>query len=268
MHLGSRVTLFDVRPRIVPLEEPEVSEAMARILRDRGAGVQAPVRILRADRTDGGRRLQVEVRGAVQEVHATEVLVATGRTPNTSGMGLAAAGVALGDHGAILVDEHLRTANPRVFAAGDCTAGPQFVYVAAQQGARAAANALGESRPIDMRAVPRVTFTSPQIAAVGLTEALARETGRPVKTSVLPLSAVPRAIVNRDTRGLVKMVADASNDELFGVSVVGEGAGEVIQGATLAIGLRLTVTDIAALHAHLTLAEGLMLAADPLARRF
>lgn len=267
LHLGSRVTLFDVRPRIAPFEEPEVSEAMARILRDRGAGVHAPVRILRADRSDGGRHLWVEVQEAVREFHATEVLVATGRTPNTSGIGLAAAGVAVDDRGAILVDEHLRTTNPRVFAAGDCTPGPQFVYVAAQQGAMAAANALGESRPVDMRVVPRVTFTSPQIAAVGLTEARAWEAGRLVKTSVLPLSAVPRAIVNQDTGGLVKMVADAFTDELLGVSIVGEGAGEVIQAAALAIGLRLTVMEVAdTLHPYLALAEGLKLAAQAFSR--
>jgi len=262
LHLGSRVTLFDVRPRIAPLEEPEVSEAMARILRDRGAGVHAPVRILQADRSDGGRHLWVEVQGAVREFHATELLVATGRTPNTSAMGLAAAGVAVDGRGAILIDEHLRTTNPRVFAAGDCTPGPQFVYVAAQQGAMAAANALGESRPIDMRVVPRVTFTTPQIAAVGLTEARAREAGRPVKTSLLPLDKVPRAIVNGETRGLIKLVADEETDHLLGAHILAEHAGEVIQAAVLAIKFRLTVRDLTdTFHPYLTMAEGLKLAA-------
>ncbi|HXF71425.1 MAG TPA: mercury(II) reductase, partial [Actinomycetota bacterium] len=226
-HLGSRVVFFDVLDRIAPFEEPEVSEALAGILREEGAEVHAPARILSVSREGGLRVVRAEVDGEVREFPVEHVLVATGRRPNTADLGLDRAGVELDGRGAVVVDGHLRTTNPRVFAAGDCTPAPQFVYVAAYQGALAADNALdGGGREVDLRGLPRVTFTSPQIAAAGLTEAQAREAGRAVRTSVLPLSAVPRAIVNRDTRGLVKIVADEATDEILGVSILAEGAGD------------------------------------------
>lgn len=263
LHLGTEVAFFDVLDRIAPFEEPEVSEAMAQALRDEGAEVHAPVRILEVSGGNGRRTVRAEIEGTVREFPVEQVLVATGRRPNTQGLGLEAAGVEVDGRGAIVVDEELRTTNPRVFAAGDCTPAPQFVYVSAYEGALAAENALdGGGRKVDLRALPRVTFTSPQIAAAGLTEAQAREQGRSVKTAVLSLSAVPRGLVNHDTLGLVKMVADASTDELLGVSVLAEAAGEVIQSAVLAIKFRLTVAEIAeTFHPYLTIAEGLKLAA-------
>lgn len=268
LHLGSEVVFFDVLERIAPFEEPEVSEALAGVLRDQGAEIHALARIVKVTAGEGGRVVHAEVDGALREFPVEQVLVATGRRPNTAGMGLEEAGVAVDERGAVVVDGHLRTTNPRVFAAGDCTPAPQFVYVSAYQGALAAENALnGASRAVDLRALPRVTFTSPQIASAGLTEAEAREAGREVKSSVLPLSAVPRAIVNRETRGLIKMVADASTDELLGVSVLAEGAGEVIQAAVYALKLRLTTREVAeTFHPYLTVAEGLKLAAQTFTR--
>jgi alkylmercury lyase len=121
-----------------------------------------------------------------------------------------------------LVDDYLQTSNPHVFAAGDVTTAPQFVYIAAHQGALAAENALTvPPRRLDLTALPRVTFTAPQIAAVGLTEQAATGAGHRVKTTVLPLSAVAPPVVNHDTRGLVKMVADADTDRLLGVHLDG-----------------------------------------------
>src|SRR5581483_2021251 len=175
LHLGSRVVFFDVLDRIAPFEEPEVSEALTGILRDQGAEVHAPAKILRVTgNADGGRVVQAEIGGEVREFPVDHVLVATGRRPNTSGMGLE--------------------------AAGDVTPAPQFVYVSAYEGNLAADNALnGASRTLDLRTIPRVTFTSPQIASAGLTAAQAHMQGREVEVSVLPLSSVPRAIVNRET---------------------------------------------------------------------
>ncbi len=264
LHLGTEVVFFDVLDRIAPFEEPEVSEALADVLRSQGAEIHTPANVRKVEGRAGGRVVHAEVDGELREFEVDQVLVATGRRPNTAGMGLEAAGVETDARGAVTVDEHLRTTNPRVFAAGDVTPAPQFVYVSAYQGSLAAENAVdGGSRAVDLRALPRVTFTSPQIASVGLTEAGAREEGREVKTSVLPLSAVPRAIVNRETRGLIKMVADASTDELLGVSVLSEGAGEVIQAAVYAIKLRMTVAEVATtFHPYLTIAEGLKLAAQ------
>lgn len=262
LHLGARVVFFDVLERIAPFEEPEVSEALAGILRAQGAEVHASAKILKVTGDGAGRVVHAAIGGEVREFSVAQVLVATGRRPNTTGMGLEEAGIET--HGAIVVDEQLRTTNPRVFAAGDCTPAPQFVYVSAYEGNLAADNALnGSSRTVDLRALPRVTFTSPQIASAGLTEADARGQGRAVKTSVLPLSAVPRAIVNRETRGLIKMVADEDTDELLGVSILAESAGEVIQSAVLAIKFRLTVKEVAeTFHPYLTVAEGLKLAAQ------
>jgi mercuric reductase len=267
-HLGTKVLFFEVLDRIAPFEEPEISEALAAILREQGAEVFAPARILKVAGGHEGRVVHAEVGGETLEFPVDQVLVATGRRPNTAGMGLEEAGVALDGRGFVVVDEHLRTSNPKIFAAGDCTPSPQFVYVSAYQGALAAENALdGASRSVDLRALPRVTFTNPQIASAGLTEHQAREQGRDVRTSVLPLSAVPRAIVNRETRGLIKMVVDASTDELLGVSILSEGAGEVIQAAVLAIKLRLTIADVAdTFHPYLTIAEGLKLAAQTFTR--
>jgi mercuric reductase len=178
------------------------------------------------------------------------------------------AGIAVDERGAVVVDEQLRTANPRVWAAGDVTGAPQFVYVSAYHGALAAENALlGAGRQVDLTALPRVTFTSPQLASVGVTEASATAAGHRVKTSLLPLAAVPRALVNRDTAGLVKLVADADTDRLLGATVVADAAGEVIQSAVLAVKFGITTEQLAStFHPYLTMVEGLKLAAQTFTR--
>ena len=200
-------------------------------------------------------------------MEAEEILVATGRQPNTEALHPERAGVKVGARGEIAVDAEMRTNVPHILAAGDVTAGPQFVYVAAYEGGIAADNALGGHRQVDLRVVPAVTFTSPAIATVGLTEAAARQAGHDVKTSVLPLSAVPRALVNRDTREVFKLVADAQSDQVLGAHVVAENAGDVIYAATLAVKFHLTVADLTGTMApYLTMAEGLKLAAQTFSR--
>lgn len=216
-------------------------------------------------RDGDARRLTVDADGEGLTVEVDEILVATGRRPNTADIGLDAAGVEVDRVGGVVVDRQLRTANPRIWAAGGVVAGvPQFVYVSAYHGALAADNALaGAARTTDYTGLPRVTFTSPQIASAGLTEAQARESGHAVKTSVLALEHVPRALVNRDTRGLIKLVADADDDRLLGASVLADAAGEVIQSAVLAIRHGITTTELAAtFHPYLTMVEGLKLAAQ------
>jgi mercuric reductase len=153
-------------------------------------------------------------------------------------------------------------------SAEDVTGAPQFVYVSAYQGALAAGNALlGEARDADLAGLPRVIFTSPPAAGAGLTEAQARAAGYQVITSVLPATAVPRALVNHDTAGVTKLVADAATGALLGASVVGEGAGDVIQSAVLAIRHQITAADLAAtFHPYLTMAESLKLAAQGFTR--
>ncbi len=267
-HLGSQVTFFDVLDRIAPFEEPEISAALADLLSEQGAEIHTPAQITRVER-DGDKRVVVAtIAGTEQRFPVEEILVATGRHPNTTDLATEAAGINLDDRGAIVVNESLRTSNPVVFAAGDVTTAPQFVYVAAHQGALAAENALpGRTRQVDLTALPRVTFTMPQVAAVGVTEQAAIAAGHEVKTSVLPLSAVPRALVNRETRGLVKIVANAATDKVLGVHVLADGAGDVIQAAIYAIKYGLTTTDLANTWApYLTMAESLKLAAQTFTR--
>lgn len=268
LHLGTEVTWLEALPRIAPFEEPEISRALEAVLCDEGAEVHTGVRITRVEREDGDRVVVFEQDGVERRVLAERVLVATGRRPNTSGLGLELAGVELTERGAVEVDAFLRTTNPRIWAAGDVTGGPQLVYLAAAQGAVAAENALtGAGRTVDLSALPRVTFTSPQIASVGMTEEQALAEGLAVESRTLELGAVPRAIVDRDTRGLVKLVAEAETGRLLGAHVLAEGAGEVILAGVYAVAQRMTVTQVAETWApYLTMAEGLKLAAQTFTR--
>jgi mercuric reductase len=267
-HLGSAVTFLEVAGRIAPFEEPEVSAALAGVLAGQGATIHVGAQVRAVERDGDVRRVRVIAGGTETVIDADEVLVATGRAPNTAGLGLEAAGVAVDGRGAVVVDGQLHTTNPRVWAAGDVTGAPQFVYVAAYQGALAAGNALlGEDQEADLTGLPRVIFTTPPAAGAGLTEAQARGAGYQVTTSVLPATAVPRALVNHDTAGMTKLVAGAATGILLGASVVGEGAGDVIQSAVLAIRHHLTAAELAAtFHPYLTTAESLKLAAQAFTR--
>jgi len=203
-----------------------------------------------------------------RELAYGQILVAAGRHPVTAGLNVDAAGVKTGGRGEIITDESGRTANARIWAAGDVTGGPQFVYVAAAQGSAAAANALfNAERTVDYTALPRVTFTSPAIASSGMTEAELIRQGVACDCRVLPLSAVPRAVVARDTRWMVKLVAEAGTGRVRGVHAVADGAGEMITAASYAIRARMTVADLAAAWApYLTMSEGLRLAAQAFSR--
>jgi mercuric reductase len=261
-HLGSRVTLLQRGPRLLRWCDPEVGDRVVRLLRDQGIEVFTGVRYRRVEGGRDGRRIHLEAGGRPRVVEAEAVLVAAGRRPNTETLHLERAGVELGPRGEVPVDPELRTAVPHILAAGDVTLGPQFVYVAAYQGGLAAENALGAHRRADLSVVPAVAFTYPAIASVGLTETAARQAGYDVKASTLPLEAGPRAQVNRDARGLVKLVADAATDRVLGAQVVAEDAGEVIAAATLAVRFGLRAADLAdTLLPYLTMAEGLKLAA-------
>ena len=196
-------------------------------------------------------------------VAADKLLVATGRTPNTRGLNLEAAGVTINAQGAIVIDKGMRTSNPHIYAAGDCTDQPQFVYVAAAAGTRAAINMTGGEAALDLTAMPAVVFTDPQVATVGYSEAEAHLKGIETDSRTLTLDNVPRALANFDTRGFIKLVAEASSGRLIGVQTVALGAGELIQTAVLAIRNRMTVQELAEqLFPYLTMVEGLKLAAQ------
>jgi len=268
VHVGSKVTFVDVAERIAPFEEPEVSEALASVLVSQGAAIHTGAQVLGVRRTAGHVEVSVRVEGREVDLVADEVLVATGRRPNTDGLGLEEAGVELDGRRALVVDDELRSANPRIYGAGDVTGASQFVYVSAYEGALAVDNALlGAGRKTDFTGLPRVTFTAPQVAGAGLTEAQAAAAGYEVETSVLPLSALPRALVNHDTTGLIKLVAEAGTGRLLGASVFAESAGDVIQTAVLAIRHGITTAELAAtFHPYLTMVEGLKLAAQTFTR--
>jgi len=267
-NLGSKVTVLEVLPRIAPFEEPEVSVGITRVFEEQGVRVLTGAQIERVERPSGKIALRGQAQGKAFTVRVDQLLVATGRRANTAGLGLDVAGVELDPRGSVVVDETLRTQNPRIWAAGDCTPAPQFVYVSAYEGALAADNAVGgKTRSVDFRALPRVTFTNPQIASAGMTEEQARKEGYAVRTSTLPLNAVPRSLVNRDTRGLFKLVADARTDQLLGVHILAESAGEVVLAGVYAIKFHLTITDLTeTFHPYLTMAEGMKLAAQTFTR--
>jgi mercuric reductase len=262
-NFGSRVT-FVARRDVAPRAEPEISAALRELLERDGHRILAPAVTTEVTGEDGERVLRGSANGEPFELRVDEILVATGRTPNTEGLGLKELGVELDSSGAIVVDAEQQTNIRSIYAAGDVTSQPRFVYVAAAGGAAAAENALGSGgERLDFSALPQIIFTSPAVAQAGLTEAQARERGFEPETTILPLDAVPRALVNGDTRGLFKLVAEAGSRRLIGASILAAGAPDVIQSAVLAIERGITVDELAGTWApYLAMAEGLKLAAQ------
>ena len=235
--LETRVTIAEALDRLAPFGEPEVSAAIEDVFDGEGIGILTAATVMSAGRDGPARSVVIKTAGEPErELAYGQILVAAGRRPVTAGLNLDAAGVKTGGRGEIVTDQFGRTANPRIWAAGDVTGGPQFVYVAAAQGSTAAANALQDAgRAVDYAALPQVTFTSPAIASAGLTEAELTGQGVAYDCRILPLSAVPRAVVDRDPRGVIKLVAEAGTGRVRGVHAVADGAGEMITAASYAI---------------------------------
>ena len=261
--LGVRVTMV-FRSRLLPEGEPEISAALAGYFEAEG------ITVLRVGGYDSirmngdGIALSVTIDGAAETLEAQRVLLSAGRAANTDGLGLEEAGVALLPNGGIKVDDRMRTTKPGVYAAGDVTGRDQFVYMAAYGAKIAASNALnGDGRSYDNLAMPAVVFTDPQVASVGLTEAAARARGIDVKTSLLTLDNVPRALAARDTRGLIKLIADGVNGKLIGAHILAPEGADSIQTAALAIKQGMTYGDLGEMiFPYLTTVEGLKLAAQ------
>lgn len=260
---GIRVTILEKGPRIASNEEPEISDALAEYLMGEGINIYSNIKINSVSEEGGKIRVFIERDREALTIEAESLLVATGRRANTDGIGLESAGITLGSKGDVVANEYLQTANPDVYAAGDAAGDPMFVYVAAYAGGLAAENALmGNIKRYSTANLPSVTFTDPQVASVGLTEAKGKEKGLDIKTSVIRLKDVPRALANRDTRGLIKLVAENGSDRLLGAHVLAADAGEIIQEATLAIRFNLKVKDIVeTFHPYLTMVEGIKIAA-------
>ncbi len=261
--MGVAVTMV-CRSRLLPQAEPEVSDALMEVFRDEGMRLHCGVAYDACREDAAGVTLCVKDDGELIELRAEKLLIATGRAPNVEGLGLAEASVAQDERGAIIVDAYMRTSKAGVYAAGDVTNRDQFVYMAAYGAKLAARNALnGDALTYDNAAMPWVVFTDPQVAGVGLTEAQALAAGHEVKVSVVPLDQVPRALAARDTRGLIKLVADARSDRLLGGQILAPEGADSIQ--TLALALKHAMTARAlgeTIFPYLTTVEGLKLAAQ------
>ncbi len=256
--LGSQVTIL-ARNTLFVREDPAIGEAITAAFRAEGITVLEHTQASRVAHAEGEFVLST----GAGEVRADRLLVATGRAPNTQGLQLEAAGVAVAAPGHIVIDAGMHTSVPHIYAAGDCTDQPQFVYVAAAAGTRAALNMTDGDAALDLSAMPAVVFTDPQVATVGLSEAEARLKGIGTDSRTLALDNVPRALANFDTRGFIKLVAEAGSGRLLGVQAVTPQAGELIQSAALAIRARMTVQDLAdQLFPYLTMVEGLKLCAQ------
>jgi mercuric reductase len=267
--LGTPVTVVEILPRLAPAEEPETSHVIEDVFADEGIQVRTRVTVTNVHRAEGTMFVTLrDPDGNLDQLRGQHVLVATGRRPVTDDLNLAAVGVKAGDGGEVLVDAQLRTHHSRIWAAGDVTGHPQFVYVAGAHGALIADNAFDTAgRTLDYRHLPRVTFTSPQVASVGLTEEQATQGDLDCTCRVLSLDYLPDALVNRDTHGLVKIVAERATGRVLGLSLVALNAGDAILAAVYAVKHQMTVDELADTWApYLTLGEGLRLAAQTFTR--
>lgn len=258
LRLGSRVTLL-ARGALLSREDADIGTTLQAALEAEGMQIRTQATPTAVAYDHG----IFTVKTATEEVQGDRLLIATGRRPNTGHLGLDAAGVQVDPHGRIVVDDHLRTNVPHIYAAGDCTTLPQFVYVAANAGTRAAVNMAGGNEAIDLTVMPAVVFTDPQVATVGLSVDAARQHGIEADARTLTLDNVPRALANFDTQGFIRLVADKASGRLIGTQVVAAEGGEIIQSAALAIRAGMTIAELAGqLFPYLTMVEGLKLCAQ------
>jgi len=265
---GTDVTLVTRGKSILSGYEPEIAEALTGILQEEGIRIVTGAQVSGVEREGAGVTLSAQRHGGQHTFTAEKLLIATGRRPNTREIGLEQAGVEVDLAGAVRVDRTLRTNVPHIWAAGDVigreTESQMATPVGAHDGKIAAYNAFsGESlREVDHTVIPRVIFTDPQVAVVGMTDEQANAAGIVCECNTIPMSAVPRAGAIRDTRGLIKMVLERPTRRVVGVSMLGPNAGEVIGEAAMALRFGATTADfIDLIHVYPTMAEALKLVA-------
>ena len=260
--LGAQVTIL-ARKKLLSAEDAALGDGLQQAFEQEGIRVLRDTDMTRVEHVD--QRFRVQTSHGVFE--ADQLLVATGRRPNTQSLNLEAVGVVTQGNGAIIVDDHLRTSAGNIFAAGDCSNLPQFVYVAAAAGTRAAINMTGGDAALDLSAMPAVIFTDPQVATVGLSEAQAQARNIKTDSRTLALENVPRALANFETSGFIKLVTEADSGRLIGAQILSAEAGEMIQSVVLAIANGMTVEQLAGqLFPYLTMVEGLKLCAQTFAK--
>lgn len=253
--LGSEVTIVEMQKTLVPAEDAEIGKTLGRTFSKKGIKVLTDAQVSRIDQGSDG--LSVTVDGAKpQQIDADYVLVGVGRKPNTASLDLDVAGVATSERGFIEVDDQLRTNVEHVFAIGDVTGKALLAHVASHQGVVAAESIAGHHASIDYDVIPAATFTHPEIASVGLTEAQATEAGHEVVATKFPFAALGRAQSYGDTEGFMKIVAGAKYGEVLGVHIIGHAASDLITEGALAMSLEATLDELAeTIHAHPTLGE-------------
>ncbi len=260
---GSKVTILEALPRIAPLEDEDVSQALEAYLTEEGIQILTAVKVTQVQPVEGGVRVEALIDGRSADFFGERLLVATGLKPNTGELGLEKAGVERDRRGAIVVDDYLRTSAKNIWAAGDVTGQIMLVTVSAMEGGIAAENALANARKrVDLSHVPHAIFTSPQVASVGLRERDAGANGRKILTAKLPFEHVPKAAAIRDTRGLLKLVVDARSYRVLGAHLVSDEAADLIHIGVLAVQQGLTVGDLLrTTFVYPTLAEAFKIAA-------
>lgn len=256
---GTKVTIL-ARSTLLSKEDPDIGTGLKTIFEGEGVTVHTHT-VPTAVTHDGlGFHLTLPDKSVLT---ADQVLVTTGRHPNTSRLNLKATGVKVDKRGGIIIDDEMRTTVPHIFAAGDCTSLPQYVYVAAAAGTRAAANMLGRHVKLDLSIMPAVVFTDPQVATVGLTKSQALEKSIDADSRLLPLEYVPRALSAFDTRGFIKLVAEKDTGKILGAQILAHEGSETIQTVAVAMKAKMTIKDLSRmLFPYLTMVEGLKLCAQ------
>jgi dihydrolipoamide dehydrogenase len=252
--LGTQVTVVEMLPQVLAMEDAMLVRVLQGALQKQGVAFHVNTKVDKVESTPSGARVQVSGGTALE---AECVLIATGRSLNSKGIGLERAGVAL-QRGAIQVNERMETSAPGIYAIGDVTGTSLLAHVASMQGLVAAANATGGDASMDYSAIPNCIYTDPEIASVGLSEPTAKEQGRSVKVGRFNFAALGKAMCIGETAGMVKVVADAESDRVLGVGIVGPHATDLIAEGVLAVRHGLTAGQVAeAIHSHPTLPEAL-----------
>lgn len=264
--MGAEVTVIEFMGQILPAADPETANLLAKVLTKQGIAIKTNTKGVKVERKKDGLHVTLEdvKSGKQEEIVVDKILVATGRRPRGKGLGLEAIGVKVDERGYVPTNEKMETNVPGIYAIGDVTRPPLLAHKAMKEGLIAAENAAGGNAVMDYQ-IPNVVYTSPEWAAVGMTEEEATKAGYKVKVGKFPLSASGRAMTLEATDGLIKLVGDAETDLLLGVHILGPNASDMIAEAALALEMGATVTDIAlTVHAHPTLSEGIMEAAEHL----
>jgi len=256
----AEVTILEMLPRMVPLEDEEVSKELARVYRKRGINFHGGARVEKVEKAKSGVSVTFTADGKQQKLEAEKILIAIGRKPLTDSVGLEKTKIQT-ERGFVKTNEWMQTAEPGVYAIGDIVLGtPQLAHVGAMEGIVAVAKIAGkEDRPIDLLKIPNVTYCHPEIGSVGLTESKAREQGYNVKIGKFPFTANSRASIVGEHEGFIKIVSDSKYGEILGVHIIGPQATELIAEAVTAMELEATVEDLMwTIHAHPTLAEAML----------